>query len=226
MTQRTDPRARNMSLGIGDPRKWANSAGLDLGLPPDFSPNKQSTTPHPAVLDNVSQKGHGEEMVGDVPRVEQQPSVRAPPLRRGQGDLAVLHHLVHPVHAAHHAHRFCRVRLLHHLPQADITGRKALATLPTAICTARVHLHLPGWGGASCRPSPTPAQSLTDSLPTGRRLTVNCPGSSKSPTQQAAQQPRLRASWRGNRARTPAFSRWQAGAGCADLRKSVAGEKL
>lgn len=225
MTQRTDPRARNMSLGIGDPRKWANSAGLDLGLPPDFSPNKQSTTPHPAVLDNVSQKGHGEEMVGDVPRVEQQPSVRAPPLRRGQGDLAVLHHLVHPVHAAHHAHRLCRVRLLHHLPQADITGRKALATLPTAICTARVHLHLPGWGGASCRPSPTPAQSLTDSLPTGGSpLTAReaaSPRHSRRPSSPASGPPGP-----GNRARTPAFSCWQADTGCADLRKSVAGEKL
>lgn len=70
-----------------------------------------------AVPDHVSQEPHSEEVVGDVARAEQQPPVGAPPLRGGQGDLAVLHHAVQAVHPAHHAHRLRGVRLLHHLPQ-------------------------------------------------------------------------------------------------------------
>lgn len=74
---------------------------------------------HPSrpLLDHIFQEGSGEVVIGDVARVEEQPPVRAPLLGSGQGDLAVLHHLVHAVHPAHHAHRLRGVGLLHHLPK-------------------------------------------------------------------------------------------------------------
>lgn len=74
------------------------------------------------VLDDIFQEGGGEVVVGDVAGVEKQPPIWAPLLRRVQGDLAVLHHLVDTVHAAHHADWLRGVGLLHHLPKEGHLG--------------------------------------------------------------------------------------------------------
>ena len=69
------------------------------------------------ILDNISQKRDSEEVVGNVPRIEQQSPVRASFLSCCQGDLTIFHHLVDSVHSANHSHGLRRVRFLHHLPQ-------------------------------------------------------------------------------------------------------------
>jgi len=67
------------------------------------------------LLNDVSEEGEAEEVIGHVSRVERQAAVGVALLGGCQGDLAVLHHLVTPVHLADHAHRLRRVGFLHHL---------------------------------------------------------------------------------------------------------------
>lgn len=76
------------------------------------------------ILDNISQKRDSEEVVGNVPRVEQQSPVRASFLSCGQGDLTIFHHLVDPVHSANHSHGLRRVRFLYHLPKEDSSRKR------------------------------------------------------------------------------------------------------
>jgi hypothetical protein len=68
------------------------------------------------ILDNISQKWHSEEMISNVPRIEQQSSIWASFLSRCQRNLTIFYHLVHSIHSANHANWFCRVRFLYHLP--------------------------------------------------------------------------------------------------------------
>jgi len=86
---------------------------------------------HPSrpLLDHIFEEGGGEVVIGNVASVEEQPPIWAPFLGRGQGDLAVLHHLVDTVHSAHHADRLCGVGLLHHLPKESNRRERPLETL-------------------------------------------------------------------------------------------------
>lgn len=73
----------------------------------------------PDSLDDVSEEGEGEEVVGHVSRVKHETAVGAALLSGCQGDLAVLHHLIAPVHLTDHAHRLGGVGLLHHLQNQE-----------------------------------------------------------------------------------------------------------
>lgn len=101
-----------------------SSVERNLGFLP-ISPKVQSLTttkkdklrvPILFLLDNIFQERDSEEMVGNVPCVEQQASIRAPLLSCCQGNLTVLYHLVDSVHSANHPNWLCGVCFLYHLP--------------------------------------------------------------------------------------------------------------
>lgn len=71
------------------------------------------------ILDNISQKRYGEEMVSNVPRVEQESSIRASFLSCCQRNLTIFHHLVDSIYSAHHSNGFGGVRFLYHLPTKE-----------------------------------------------------------------------------------------------------------
>lgn len=105
-------------------KKKMSSVEQDLGFLLT-SPKVQSLTttkkeklrvPILFLLDNVFQKRDSEEMVGNIPCVEQQASIRAPLLSCCQRNLTVLYHLVDSVHSANHSNWLCRVCFLYHLP--------------------------------------------------------------------------------------------------------------
>lgn len=117
----TDQTSQASSQHRGKPGTagWAAGA-LSTGTPPP-APQQHPSRP---LLDYIFQEGSSEVVIGNVACVEEQPPIWTPFLGSGQGDLAVLHHLVDTIHSAHHTNGLCGVGLLNHLPNRSTVREK------------------------------------------------------------------------------------------------------
>lgn len=125
--------ARLQTAGAQPAESNAQAVGQPAPLGAGAPPPAHRQHPSRPLLDYIFQKGGGEVVIGNVARIEEQPPVRAPFLGSGQGDLAVLYHLVDTIHSAHHADRLRGVSLLHHLPKGS-----AVRERPPMLCASNI----------------------------------------------------------------------------------------